>query len=250
MSNAKESYREPAEKAPILIRVKGVTRTYTRGGESLHVLSGLDLEIHEGSFQALMGPSGSGKSTLLHLLAGLDRPTSGTIEVAGKRIDTMSEGELAKFRAENVGFVFQSFNLIPVLTALENVELPLLLTKLGGAERRRRAQTALRVVGLEDRMNHLPRQLSGGQEQRVAIARAIVHDPRLIVADEPTGDLDRASADDVLRLLTKLSTELKKTILMVTHDPAAAERASVRLHLDKGRLGVAERASGEGEEAT
>jgi putative ABC transport system ATP-binding protein len=238
MSNVNESYREPAEKSPVLIRVKNVGKSYTRGGETLHVLSGLDLEIPEGSFQALMGPSGSGKSTLLYLLAGLDRPTTGTIEVAGRRIDAMGEGDLAKFRAENVGFVFQSFNLIPVLTALENVELPLLLTKLGAAERKRRAQTALRVVGLEDRMDHLPRQLSGGQEQRVAIARAIVHDPQLIVADEPTGDLDRASADEVLRLLTKLSQELKKTILMVTHDPAAAERATVRLHLDKGRLGL------------
>ena len=222
--------------APNLISGKGVGKSYTRGGETLHVLDGLDLEIPEGSFQALMGPSGSGKSTLLHLLAGLDKPTKGTIEVGGQRIDRMSEGELARFRAENVGFVFQSFNLIPVLTALENVELPLLLTSLPAVERKRRAQTALRVVGLEDRMGHLPKQLSGGQEQRVAIARAIVHDPRVIVADEPTGDLDRKSADEVLRLLETLSRELDKTILMVTHDPMAAERATVRLHLDKGRL--------------
>jgi putative ABC transport system ATP-binding protein len=231
-----ESYRKNVERAQPIIRVSGLSKTFTRGGERLEVLSGLDLEVMEGSFEALMGPSGSGKSTLLNLLAGLDKPTSGSIEIAGKRIDQMSEGQLAQFRAEHVGFVFQSFNLIPVLTAAENVELPLLLTKLSATERKERARTALRVVGLEDRMGHMPKQLSGGQEQRVAIARAIVHDPMLIVADEPTGDLDRKSADDVLRLLTKLSQELKKTILMVTHDPQAAERATVRRHMDKGRL--------------
>jgi putative ABC transport system ATP-binding protein len=225
-----------SEKPTTLIRVKGLTKTFSRGGETLDVLQGLDLEIMEGSFEALMGPSGSGKSTLLNLLAGLDKPSSGTIEVAGQRIDTMSEGQLAYFRSQTVGFVFQSFNLIPVLTAAENVELPLLLTKLSSAERKKRAQTALRVVGLEDRMDHLPKQLSGGQEQRVAIARAIVHDPKLIVADEPTGDLDRNSADEVLRLLTKLSRDLKKTILMVTHDPQAAASANIQRHMNKGRL--------------
>jgi putative ABC transport system ATP-binding protein len=225
-----------AEKPTALIRVSGLTKTFTRGGETLEVLKGLDLEIMEGSFEALMGPSGSGKSTLLNLLAGLDRPSGGSIEVAGQRIDTMNESQLAYFRSQTVGFVFQSFNLIPVLTAAENVELPLLLTKLSSAERKTRAQTALRVVGLEDRMHHLPKQLSGGQEQRVAIARAIVHDPRLIVADEPTGDLDRNSADEVLRLLTKLSKELKKTILMVTHDPQAAASANIQRHMNKGRL--------------
>ena len=219
-----------------LIRVRGLTKTYERGGETLKVLDNLDLDIKEGSFEALMGPSGSGKSTLLNLLAGLDRPTSGSISIADVKIDQLSEGALASWRAQTVGFVFQSFNLIPVLTAIENVELPLLLTKLSASERQTRAKTALRVVGLEERMSHYPRQLSGGQEQRVAIARAIVHDPKLIVADEPTGDLDRASADEVLRLLTKLSSELKKTILMVTHDPAAAERANITRHLDKGRL--------------
>ncbi len=219
-----------------LIRVRGLTKTYERGGETLKVLDALDLDIEEGSFEALMGPSGSGKSTLLNLLAGLDRPTSGSITIADVKIDQLSESALAAWRAQTVGFVFQSFNLIPVLTAIENVELPLLLTKLSASERLTRAKTALRVVGLEERMTHYPRQLSGGQEQRVAIARAIVHDPKLIVADEPTGDLDRKSADDVLNLLTKLSSELKKTILMVTHDPAAAERANVTRHLDKGRL--------------
>ena len=230
------SYRASPEAPTPLIRVRGLTKTFTRGGETLEVLKGLDLDIFEGAFEALMGPSGSGKSTLLNLIAGLDRPSSGTIEIANKRMDNLSEGALASWRAQTVGFVFQSFNLIPVLTAIENVELPLLLTKLPSAERKKRAQTALRIVGLEDRMSHYPRQLSGGQEQRVAIARAIVHDPILIVADEPTGDLDRNSAAEVLRLLTTLSSELKKTILMVTHDPVAAERATLTRHLDKGCL--------------
>jgi putative ABC transport system ATP-binding protein len=224
----------------VLVRVRALSKTFTRGGETLEVLSNLDLDIKRGSFEALMGPSGSGKSTLLNLLAGLDRPTSGSIDIDGKRIDQMSEGPLAHWRSQTVGFVFQSFNLIPVLTAAENVELPLLLTNLSAAERKKRAQTALRVVGLEDRMSHYPRQLSGGQEQRVAIARAIVHDPLVIVADEPTGDLDRGSADEVLRLLTKLSADLGKTILMVTHDPAAAERASVTIQMDKGRVATAQ----------
>ena len=183
-----------------------------------------------------MGPSGSGKSTLLNLIAGLDRPTRGQAIVAGNDLTTMSDGDLAKFRSRTMGFIFQAYNLMPVLTAVENVELPLLLTNLSGSERRKRAQTALRVVGLEERMGHYPRQLSGGQEQRVAIARAIVNDPQIIVADEPTGDLDRKSADEILNLLETLNAEFKKTILMVTHDPAAAERAKVTRRLDKGSL--------------
>jgi putative ABC transport system ATP-binding protein len=213
-----------------------VTKTFFRGKEPLTVLDGLKLTVEEGAFEALMGPSGSGKSTLLNLIAGLDRPTTGRALVAGQDLSRMSDGELAKFRASSIGFIFQSYNLMPVLTALENVELPLLLTNLSGSERKTRAQTALRVVGLEDRMGHYPRQLSGGQEQRVAIARAIVHDPRILVCDEPTGDLDRKSADDILALLTKLNVDFKKTILMVTHDPAAAERATVTRHLNKGKL--------------
>src|ERR1035438_714573 len=219
-----------------IVRLQGVSKIYERGGEAVHVLEGLDLDVAAGSYEALMGPSGSGKTTLLNLIAGLDRPSQGSVEVAGKRLEGLSEGALAKWRASTLGFVFQSYNLLPVLTALENVELPLLLTHLGSAERRKRAQTALRVVGLEDRMQHFPRQLSGGQEQRVAIARAIVNDPTIIVADEPTGDLDRAAADEILSLLDKLNTQLGKTILMVTHDPAAAERAKIIHRLEKGRL--------------
>jgi putative ABC transport system ATP-binding protein len=219
-----------------MINLRQVSKSYDRGGETLKVLQALDFEVASGSFEALMGPSGSGKSTLLNLIAGLDRPTAGTIEVAGTRIDTLGEGALAKWRANTLGFIFQAYNLIPVLTAVENVELPLLLAPVASRERRRRAETALRVVGLEDRSLHYPRQLSGGQEQRVAIARAIVNDPTLLVADEPTGDLDRASADDVLRLLETLNKELKKTIIMVTHDPVAAERATVVRRLDKGSL--------------
>ncbi len=219
-----------------LIRLAGVTKAYERGGQALTVLEKLDLEVARGAFEALMGPSGSGKTTLLNLIAGLDKPTSGSIDIDNKRIHQMREGELAAWRASSVGFIFQSYNLLPVLTAVENVELPLLLTPVASSERRKRAQTALRVVGLEDRMDHYPRQLSGGQEQRVAIARAIVNDPILIVADEPTGDLDRQSADDILALLETLNTKLGKTIMMVTHDPAAAERAGIIHHLDKGRL--------------
>jgi putative ABC transport system ATP-binding protein len=234
---AAPAYREKAStEEELIIRLRGISKTYYRGSEGVRVLQNLDLDIPKGSFEALMGPSGSGKSTLLNLLAGLDRPTEGTIEVSGKRIDQMSEGDLARWRADTIGFVFQSYNLLPVLTAIENVELPLLLTRVPSAERKKRAQTALRIVGLEDRVNHYPRQLSGGQEQRVSIARAIVNDPKIIVADEPTGDLDRQSADDVLVLLEKLNREMQKTILMVTHDPAAAERASIIRHLDKGRL--------------
>jgi putative ABC transport system ATP-binding protein len=228
--------RTGAAPGDVLIRLSGISKTYARGGETVRVLDKLDFDVPRASFEALMGPSGSGKSTLLNLIAGLDRPTSGSIEIDGKRIDQMSEAALAKWRANTIGFVFQSYNLLPVLTAVENVELPLLLTSVASAERRKRAQTALRVVGLEDRMAHYPRQLSGGQEQRVAIARAIVNDPLIIVADEPTGDLDRQSADEILRLLEKLNKELKKTILMVTHDPVSAERATVVRHLDKGAL--------------
>jgi putative ABC transport system ATP-binding protein len=231
------AYREnaPSEER-FIIRMRGVSKTYYRETEAVRVLEGLDFDVPEGSFEALLGPSGSGKSTLLNLLAGLDRPTEGTIDVAGKRIDQMSEGALAQWRADTIGFVFQSYNLLPVLTALENVELPLLLTRVPSIERKKRAQTALRIVGLEDRLHHYPRQLSGGQEQRVSIARAIVNDPKIIVGDEPTGDLDRQSADDVLTLLERLNREMNKTILMVTHDPAAAERASIIRRLDKGKL--------------
>ncbi len=227
------------EKAPsdkLIVELRGVAKTFFRGKEPIAVLENLDLEIPEGSYEALMGPSGSGKSTLLNLIAGLDRPTRGQAIIAGNNLTTMSDGDLAKFRSRTMGFIFQAYNLMPVLTAVENVELPLLLTNLSSGERRKRAQTALRVVGLEERMGHYPRQLSGGQEQRVAIARAIVNDPQIIVADEPTGDLDRKSADEILNLLETLNAEFKKTILMVTHDPAAAERAKVTRRLDKGSL--------------
>jgi putative ABC transport system ATP-binding protein len=230
-----EEQRQNGDGKPI-VTLRGVTKTYSRGSESVRVLEGLDLDIPSGSFEALMGPSGSGKTTLLNLIAGLDRPTSGGVLVAGQQLDGMSEGALARWRATTIGFVFQSYNLLPVLTALENVELPLLLTSLSSAERKKRAQTALRIVGLEERMQHYPRQLSGGQEQRVAIARAIVNDPTIIVADEPTGDLDRKAAEEILTLLEKLNTQLHKTILMVTHDPAAAERARIIRRLDKGKL--------------
>jgi putative ABC transport system ATP-binding protein len=219
-----------------IIECRGIRKTFWRGKERLDVLEDLDLDIPAGSFEALMGPSGSGKTTLLNLIAGLDRPSAGTIKVNGQELSAMSDGALAKWRSQTIGFVFQHFNLIPVLTALENVELPLLLTKLPAKERKTRAQTALRVVGLEDRLDHRPAQLSGGQEQRVGVARAIVHDPAIIVADEPTGELDRDSAAEILDLLGRLNDEFDKTILMVTHDPAAAERASVQRRLDKGRL--------------
>jgi putative ABC transport system ATP-binding protein len=224
--------REPAQ----AIRLRGVTKEFHRGGESLRVLDELDFDVAPGAFEALMGPSGSGKSTLLHLASGLDRATRGTIEVCGVPLDRASDAELAAFRARRIGIVFQSYNLIPVLDATDNVELPLLLTNLSRSERRKRAQFALRIVGLENRAHHYPRQLSGGQEQRVAIARAIVHDPDLIVADEPTGDLDRKSADEILDLFARLHRELGKTILMVTHDPDAAARAERVHHLVKGRL--------------
>jgi putative ABC transport system ATP-binding protein len=219
-----------------IIKLKGIRKVYQRGKQDIPVLDGIDLEIGAGSFEALMGPSGSGKTTLLNLIAGIDRPTSGTLEVAGTDLNKLGEGDLAAWRARHVGFIFQFYNLLPVLTAFQNVELPLLLTKLDKSERKKRVETALRVVGLEDRMDHYPRQLSGGQEQRVAIARAIVTDPTIIVADEPTGDLDRKSAEEVLKLMSLLHTKFKKTIVMVTHDPHAAEAASVLRKLDKGQL--------------
>jgi len=228
-------YRGTKETKP-MIKCAGVGKAYWRGKEKLQVLEDLDLTVATGAFEALMGPSGSGKSTLLNLIAGLDRPTSGRVFVADQDLGSMSDAQLARWRSQNIGFIFQTYNLMPVLTALQNVELPLLLTKLSGSERKKRAKTALRIVGLEDRMHHRPPQLSGGQEQRVTIARAIVHDPKLLVADEPTGDLDRENANDILNLLEKLNKEFDKTIIMVTHDPAAAERASHIRHLDKGKL--------------
>jgi putative ABC transport system ATP-binding protein len=229
-----------------LIQVRGIDKTYRRGGEEIHVLQGLNLDVDQGEFVAFMGPSGSGKTTLLNLLGGLDVPSRGTITVVGDEITHMSGNKLTTWRARHVGFIFQMYNLIPVLTAFQNVELPLLLTKLSKSERRQHVETALAIVGLGDRMNHYPRQLSGGQEQRVAIARAIVADPTFLLCDEPTGDLDRKSADEILDLLTRLSNEFKKTILMVTHDPAAAERAQAILHLNKGVLeeGMATTAEG------
>jgi putative ABC transport system ATP-binding protein len=220
----------------MLVRLRGVAKDYKRGSETVHVLHALDLEIPKGDFLALMGPSGSGKSTLLNLIGGLDRPTAGTIEVAGQRTDTMSEGELGRWRAHHVGFIFQMYNLLPVLSAQRNVELPLLLTKLSSSERRKRAEAALSLVGLSDRAKHKPRELSGGQEQRVGIARAIVSDPTLLLCDEPTGDLDRKAGDEILDLLQALNERQGKTIIMVTHDPHAAARAKHILHLEKGKL--------------
>jgi putative ABC transport system ATP-binding protein len=220
-----------------MIQARGLTKRYRRGGETLVVLDGLDLEMSEGRFYALMGPSGSGKTTLLNLIGGLDQADEGSLHVAGEDLSRLGGAELSRFRARNIGFVFQGFNLIPVLSALENVELPLKLTPLARAERRKHAEFALELVGLKDRMHHRPKQLSGGQEQRVAIARAVATDPKVILADEPTGDLDRKSADQVLELLGRLNREFKKTILMVTHDPHAAEHAQSIVHLDKGQLG-------------
>ncbi len=219
-----------------MVDVRNVTKVYRRDAEELVVLDGLSLQVAEGDFAALMGPSGSGKSTLLNLIAGIDRPTSGEVVVGGTNVAALSETQLAEFRSHNVGFIFQFYNLIPVLNATENVELPLLLTHLSKAERRERALTALKVVGLADRASHYPRQLSGGQEQRVAIARAIVTDPKVLVADEPTGDLDARSATEILELMETLNREFKKTIVMVTHDPRAAERAKTQHHLEKGVL--------------
>jgi putative ABC transport system ATP-binding protein len=223
-----------------LVQIRDVHKHFTRGSERIDVLKGVNLDIPEGDFLALMGPSGSGKTTLLNLMGGLDTATGGTIEIAGSRIDKLGGGTLANWRARNIGFVFQLYNLLPVLTAERNVELPLLLTKLGGSERKKRVAIALKVVGLSDRSRHYPRQLSGGQEQRVGIARAIVNDPTLLLCDEPTGDLDRKAGDEILDLLQTLNREHKKTIVMVTHDPRAAERASRTLHLEKGSLMGAE----------
>ncbi len=220
----------------VAISLHNVSKEYRRDQFQIPVLSSLDLQVDEGDFLALMGPSGSGKTTLLNLIAGLDRPTAGEVIVHGQSLDALSDSRTTRWRSENVGFIFQLYNLIPVLTAQENVELPLLLTRLARRERRDRARTALRIVGLEGREDHYPRQLSGGQEQRVAIARAIVTDPYLLVADEPTGDLDRQSAEEILNLMEQLNTEFQKTIVMVTHDPRAAARAKRLLRLDKDKL--------------
>jgi putative ABC transport system ATP-binding protein len=219
-----------------LIKARNLDKRYNRGGEEIHVLRGLSLDVKRGEFVAFMGPSGSGKTTLLNILGGLDQPSTGTVLVDGVDITTKSRKALAEWRARHVGLVFQAYNLIPVLTAAQNVELPLLLTSLDKAARRKRIEAALRIVKLSDRMNHFPRQLSGGQEQRAAIARAIVSDPEMLLCDEPTGDLDRTAADNVLELLTLLATDRGTTILMVTHDPRAADRAHRQLHLDKGVL--------------
>ena len=219
-----------------LVRVQGVHKHFTRGSERIDVLKGVNLEIPKGDFLALMGPSGSGKTTLLNLIGGLDTPTGGAIEVNGVPVSSLSGSQLSKWRAQNIGFVFQLYNLLPVLTAEKNVELPLLLTKLSKSERKKRAGIALKVVGLAERAKHYPRQLSGGQEQRVGIARAIVTDPTLLLCDEPTGDLDRKAGDEILDLLQSLNRDHGKTIVMVTHDPRAAERARRTLHLEKGEL--------------
>jgi len=219
-----------------LIQVQNVSKTYMRDSFEIPVLNNLSLDVEGGEFLALMGPSGSGKTTLLNLIAGIDKPSKGTITVGGTEISKLSESVLAKWRANNIGFIFQFYNLIPVLTAFENIELPLLLTSLSKSERKKHVETALGVVGLGDRMHHYPKQLSGGQEQRVAIARAVVTDPLLIVADEPTGDLDKNSAEEILILLDRLNKEFHKSIIMVTHDPFAAEKAHIIRHLDKGDL--------------
>jgi putative ABC transport system ATP-binding protein len=227
-----------------LVTVRGLDKKYKRGSEEIHVLQGLNLDVDPGDFVAFMGPSGSGKTTLLNLLGGLDVPSAGSISVAGDEITNMSSGKLTQWRARHVGFIFQMYNLIPVLTAFQNVELPLLLTKLSKAERRTHVEAALSIVGLADRMNHYPRQLSGGQEQRVTIARAIVSDPTFLLCDEPTGDLDRRSADDIMALILQLVKEHGKTVLMVTHDPVVARKADITLHLEKGALVEAGRTEG------
>ena len=237
-----------------LIEIRHLAKHYRRGGEELTVLDALNLDVDEGEFVAFMGPSGSGKTTLLNLIGGLDRPTSGIVEVGGVRIDELSEGKLAAWRASHIGFIFQMYNLLPVLTAFQNVQLPLLLTSLSRAERREHVQAALELVGLADRMHHYPRQLSGGQEQRVAIARAIVADPTVLLCDEPTGDLDRAAGDEILDIIGRLAQDHRKTVLLVTHDPLAAQRAGTLLHLDKGTLletssGAARPATGQDGEA-
>ena len=220
----------------VLARLKGVSRVYQKGKERVEVLHDVDLEIPQGDFMAIMGPSGSGKTTLLNLLGGLDQPTAGSVLVGGSELSTMSNSQLSRWRSTHVGFIFQFYNLLPVLTAQKNVELPLLLTDFSAKERAQRAQIALEIVGLADRAKHYPRELSGGQEQRVAIARAIVSDPTLLLCDEPTGDLDRETADEILRLLQILNREHEKTIIMVTHDAQAAEYANRTLHCDKGKL--------------
>lgn len=225
-----------ASSAEVLILIHQLNKSYVRGGQVIPVLEGVDLEVQAGEFIALMGPSGSGKSTLLNLIAGIDKPTSGSIQIGGVNIANLSEGQLADWRAANVGFIFQFYNLLPVLTAFENVELPLLLTSLSRAQRKQHVEAALGMVSLTDRMDHYPNELSGGQQQRVAIARALVTDPTLIVADEPTGDLDRVTAGEVLDLLEELHRDLGKTIVMVTHDPKAAARAKRLIHLEKGVL--------------
>jgi putative ABC transport system ATP-binding protein len=222
--------------ADSIVQIRGVSKAYRRDSMSVPVLDNISLDVPTGEFLGLMGPSGSGKTTLLNLIAGIDRADSGSVTVAGTDVSQLSESQLAKWRSTHIGFVFQFYNLIPVLTAFENVELPLLLTSLSKAQRREHVETALTLVGLSDRLDHYPRQLSGGQEQRVAIARALAADPTILVADEPTGDLDRKSADEVLTLLDRLNKEFKKTIVMVTHDPHAAERAHTVRHLDKGVL--------------
>jgi putative ABC transport system ATP-binding protein len=227
----------------VLVRIRGLAKDYKRGVETVHVLQALDLDIRKGEFLALMGPSGSGKSTLLNLIGGLDRPSRGEIEVGGQRIDRLSDGALGRWRANHVGFIFQMYNLLPTLSAERNVELPLLLTRLSRAERRTRVDAALKLVGLSDRAKHKPRELSGGQEQRVGIARAIVSDPTLLLCDEPTGDLDRKAGDEILDLLQALNERHGKTIIMVTHDPHAAVRASQTLHLTKGQLASAAEAA-------
>jgi putative ABC transport system ATP-binding protein len=238
MKESQSAMREPHVElvSSAAVSISKVSKSFRRENEDITVLDAVDLHTRVGSFEALMGPSGSGKTTLLNLIAGLDRPTSGNVVVAGKNLSGLSNSELSRWRAEYVGIVFQAHNLLPVLTAVENVMLPLALRRIPRGERRKRAETALRLVGLENRLNHYPRQLSGGQEQRVAIARAIVHDPALILADEPTGDLDRQRADEILTLLEKLNKEFNKTILMVTHDPAAADRTQLVRRIDKGRL--------------
>lgn len=220
----------------VLVRISNLSKVFKRDNEKVVALEDCSLSIASGEFLALMGPSGSGKTTLLNIIAGIDRPTAGEVEVGGVNIEAMSDRELANWRNQHVGFVFQSFNLIPVLTAFENVELPLLLTRLNKSERRQHVATTLRLVGLEDRMKHYPRQLSGGEEQRVAIARAIVTDPTLILADEPTGDLDARSAEEILNLLSRLNKEFGKSIILVTHDPRAAHHSTKIRHLDKGAL--------------
>ena len=219
-----------------LVEIRSLSKVYERGRQRIEVLHHIDMDVQEGDFVALMGPSGSGKTTLLNLIGGLDSPTEGSLTVAGERIERLTQGQLARWRAAHVGFVFQFYNLLPMLSAQKNVELPLLLTKLSAGERRKRAAIALQLVGLADRASHKPSELSGGQQQRVAIARAFVTDPTLLVCDEPTGDLDRTSAEEVLSLLQRLNREHGKTIVMVTHDPRAAEHASHMVHLDKGEL--------------